>query len=224
MNYRKNSKVLETYLNEEIGLGDNMGQQSEGDTPYFRLYEETLNHPAGAGGFEVTTRTASTDYRWLYAKYVSRADQADANDFTNENLPAQFEIGARMKGLAAGGVGAGDTPIGLVVNYIITVPRKWWGKDDAPENFFADVPVDPDDLNGEYYWNPHKTTEQLNAEVGPWDNDGPRNPPDPPPHNHEEYASGDPQPGDSDYVEGKEQQVAGGSGALVQPVQPELVE
>ena len=182
-------KSLETYLNEEIGLGDNMGGQSEGDTPYFRLYEETLNHPAGAGGFQVTT-SAYTDYKWLYAKY-------DGNDFTNEDVPAQFKIGARMKGFDKNGTG--DTPTGLVVNYIITVPRKWWGNGGQPENFFADVPVDPNDLNGEYYWNPHKTTEQLNAEVGPWNNNGPTNPPDPPPHNHEDYLSGDLQPGDDGY-------------------------
>ena len=164
------------------------------------------------------------DYKWLYARLSSQIPNAGGGDWE-----AKFEIGAMMMGMPqVDGVPAE----GLVVNYMITVPRRFWGSGETPNNpecFFADVEktaVSQSDPSGEYFWNPYKTKDQINDHggFGRWDDNGPARVLDPEDHNHEEYASGDPQPGDSDYVEGKEQQVAGGSGALVQPVQPELVE
>jgi len=106
------------------------------------------------------------DYKWLYAKLSSNLPTVGGGDYE-----AKFEIGAMMMGMPmVGGVSAE----GLVVNYMITVPRRFWSDGAGnPETFFANVPVNPSDLNGEYYWNSYKNAQELDDNVGPWNNNGP---------------------------------------------------
>ena len=136
------------------------------------------------------------DYKWLYAKRVETIPN---------NGEAQFEIGARMMGFDNHS-GGGRTQ-GLIVNYLITVPRRFWGNGGGqsaqPQTFFANVRNNTsNDPSGEFFWNPYKSTDELSAELGPWDNDGPKHmrEDEDDDHNHEEYLSGNPQPGDPEYV------------------------
>ena len=76
------------------------------------------------------------------------------------------------------------------------------GGDHVPQTFFANVPNrQGSDPSGEFYWNPYKSTDELNSEVGPWDNDGPKHmrEDEDDDHNHEDYLSGTPEPGDYGY-------------------------
>jgi len=149
--------------------------------------------------WEAVRNYRDLDYKNVYGRLITAIPSAGQS-----GGEAQFEIGARMFNFEPEGNGAVE---GLIVNYLITVPRRFWGSGETPNNpecFFADVEktaVSQSDPSGEYFWNPYKTKDQINNHggFGRWDDNGPARALDPEDHNHEEYASGDLQPGDDGY-------------------------